>query len=165
MYHKIFPSLFQEYLVCDGSSASFRSEFTQVDYRDHSSDDARPSQIVPPADIQSQGQSTPSTYFVEPSAPKWWYVFPSCWFYRYSFTSKIFHPSYISFHGGQNLGRLKRYINAKLQPDVIFGGLGSYFLRCMWGGVMEIGFKIDLSVETYIFPRRLIYVVPIKIFC
>ena len=71
MYQKIFPSLFQEYLVCDGSSASFRSEFTQVDYRDHSSDDARPSQIVPPAgDIQSQGQSTPSTYFVEPSAPK-----------------------------------------------------------------------------------------------
>ena len=70
MYQKIFPSLFQEYLVCDGSSASFRSEFTQVDYRDHSSDDARPSQIVPPGDIQSQGQSTPSTYFVEPSAPK-----------------------------------------------------------------------------------------------
>lgn len=79
--------------------------------------------------------------------------------------TRFFHPSYISFHGGQNWGRLKRYINAKLQPDVIFGELGSFFLRCMRGGVMEIGFKIDLSVETYIFPRPLIYVVPSKLFC
>ena len=30
---------------------------------------------------------------------------------------------------------------------------------------MKIGFKIDLSVETYVFPRRLIYVVPSKLFC
>ena len=53
--------------------------------------------------------------------------------------TRFFHPSYISFHGGQNWGRLKRYINAKLQPHVIFGELGSFFLRCMREGVMEIG--------------------------
>ena len=79
--------------------------------------------------------------------------------------TRFFHPSYISFLGGQNWGRLKRYINAKLQPEVLFGELGSFFLRCMRGGVMEIGFKIDLSVETYVFPLRPICVVPSKLFC
>ena len=63
--------------------------------------------------------------------------------------TRFFHPSYISFHGGQNWGRLKRYIKTKLQPDVIFWWTGFIFLtlhagRCNGNWVQDWSFRGNL---------------------